>query len=372
MRQHRIALALLVLAFTHPALAQQTPASVYDKAWKRVTDIYVNDKNPVVEKVLFTGRFQYDFNLLDADQGHRTEHNVRRMRVGPKITFLHTWTLHVEADLNPQEHDPFYVRLTDAYVQWSRNPKAVVTVGKHGVAFTMDGATSSKELLTIDRSNLSNNIWFPQEYIPGASVSGKVHQWTYRGGLYSAGTSNREFGRFDGSVFYLAAGGYDFKKPLKAKEALLSVNYVHQPANTHNTFTRQLKDVFSTNFKFERKTWGLRADVSTASGYLGQGGLRSVMAMPFYNVTPKLQAVARYTYISSPVANGVRLATYETRLASGRGDRYHETYLGANYFVYGHKLKLQTGLQWTALTDHVHSRSIFDGVSWTSGLRVGW
>ena len=45
-----------------------------------------------------------------------SEWNVRRMRFGPRITFFRNFLLHAEVEVNPQEHDPFYVRLTDAYV----------------------------------------------------------------------------------------------------------------------------------------------------------------------------------------------------------------------------------------------------------------
>ena len=68
--------------------------------------------------------------------------------------------------------------------------------------------------------------------------------------------------------------------------------------------------------------------------------------MPFFNVTEKLQAVGRYTYVDSAEPNGIRFGTYESRVVSGRGDEYNELYLGANYYFYGHKLKMQTGLQW--------------------------
>jgi hypothetical protein len=34
------------------------------------------------------------------------------------------------------------------------------------------------------------------------------------------------------------------------------------------------------------------------------------MAMPFVNVTGKLQVVGRYTFVESEDPNGVRLATY--------------------------------------------------------------
>jgi phosphate-selective porin OprO/OprP len=116
----------------------------------------------------------------------------------------------------------------------------------------------------------------------------------------------------------------------------------------------------------------MRTDVSTASGYLGQRDLWGLMAMPYVNITDKLQAVSRYTYLASDDANGVRLATYESRIVPGRGDRYNELYLGANYFFYGHKLKLQTGVQIADMRDPANDGGAYSGVSWTTGLRVGW
>ena len=69
------------------------------------------------------------------------EWNVRRLRIGPRITLFRRLTFHTELELDPQRHDPFYVRLTDAYVQWTKNARFVVTVGKQSAPFTVDGAT---------------------------------------------------------------------------------------------------------------------------------------------------------------------------------------------------------------------------------------
>jgi phosphate-selective porin OprO/OprP len=326
----------------------------------------------VVQQVLFTGRFQHDFAALDADQGDVTESNVRRLRLGPRITLFRTLTLHTEVELNPQERDPLYMRLTDAYVQWAATSGVAVTVGKQGVPFTLDGATSSKELLTIDRSNLANNFWFPQEYLPGVSVSGRAAPWAYRAGVYSAGAMNREFGEFNGSYVTLGSVGYDFGPRLGVKEALLSANYVHQPADDDNTFTRQLEHIVSINLKLESDRWGLRADVTDGTGYLGQPDMWAVTAMPFVNLTRRAQAVARYTHIRGAGPNAIRLGTYESRLVPGRGDEYNELYLGANYYVFGHRLKLQSGLQWADMSDAAGDGGEYHGVSWTTGLRVGW
>lgn len=360
-----------------PAVASPPQASgtngpsMYDRIW-RFAEWYESDSNPVVQRVLFSGRYQHEFETIDADQGNFSEWNVRRMRLGPRMTLFRRFTLHSEVEINPQEANPLYMRFTDFYLQWSKSRGFAVTIGKQGVPFTMDGTTSSKELLAIDRSNLTNNIWFPQEYIPGVSVSGSRLPWIYRAGVYSAGGANREFGEFNGSLFGLVLVGYDFAKSLGAKEALLAVNYVYQDPHRNNTFTRQLEQVLSVNFKFEADRWGLRGDVSAASGYLGQSDLLAVMAMPFVNITDKFQVVGRYTFVESDDPNGVRLATYENAVVAGRGDRYNELYLGANYFFYNHKLKLQTGLQFADMHDRASDGGAYSGVSWITGLRVGW
>jgi phosphate-selective porin OprO and OprP len=348
----------------------RTP-STYDKIWK-YGEWYKNDSNPVVQSVVASGRFQYEYANVDADQRSHHEWNIRRLRLGAKSKLFGALTLHGEVELNPQEADPVYTRLTDMYVMWSKTSRFELTVGKHGAPFTLDGATSSKELLTIDRSNLTNNMWFPQEYIPGVSISGKTSPWNYRVGVFSAGRMNREFGEFDGSIFTLAVAGYDFAKSLGAKEALLSGNYVYQNPDPNNTFTRQLQHITSVNFKFAADRWGVRSDVSAASGYLRQSDLWGTMVMPFVNVTDKFQVVGRHTFIKSENPNGVQLATYENRAVSGRGDRYNELYLGANYYFYGHKLKLQSGLQFADMNDRANDGGTYSGTSWTTGLRVSW
>jgi len=369
-----LSVASLLIVSAEPVAAQDAAGgheSTYDRIWK-FAEWYENSAAPVVQRVLFSGRYQHDFTTIDADEGSLDEWNVRRMRLGLRSTLFHTFTLHGEVDLNPQERDPLYARITDLYLQWSRSPRLTLTVGKHSVPFTLDGATSSKDLLAIDRSNLANNIWFPQEYLPGVALSGRRAPWTYRAGVYSAGAANREFGEFDGGLLALGAVGYDFAQSLGVKEALLSGNYVHQRPNDRNTFTRPLEHIGSTTFRFEADRWGLRADLSAASGYLGQADLWGVMVMPFVNATDRLQFVGRYTLVGSDGANGVRLGTYESRVVSGRGDRYEELYLGANYFFYGHKLKLQSGLQIAAMDDRQEDGGAYSGMSWTTGIRVGW
>ena len=362
-----IANGLLVLIAPEQATAQST----YDDIWK-FAEWYRNDQNEAIQSVLFSGRFQYEFAAVDAHQGTHNEWNVRRTRLGVRSALFDRITVHVEADFNPQERDPFYKRLTDTYVEWEVSDLFALTVGKQGVLFTMDGSTSSKELLAIDRSNLANNIWFPQEYMPGVSASGRRSNWVYRLGVYSGGGANREFGEFDGSAFGLLSLGYDFSEALGVEDALLRGNYVYQDPDSNNTFTRQLQHVASVNFRFEVDGWGFRSDFSSGFGYLGQSDLWSVMTMPFFNLTSRFQIVGRHTYLRSQDANGVRLARYENQVTAGRGDRYNEFYAGVNYYFYGHKLKLQSGVLFGDMNDSAADGGAYSGIASVTGLRVSW
>jgi phosphate-selective porin OprO/OprP len=375
MTEKRCLLMGLLMAWPGAVAAQSQTAekkpSTFDRVWK-FAEWYNDSSNPVVQRIQFSGRYQHEVATLDADQGDHSEWNIRRFRLGPRVTFLRSFLFHAEADLNPQEAEPFFVRMTDLYVQWANSPRLAITVGKHAVNFTMDGSTSSKELIAIDRSNLTNNIWFTEEYLPGVGVSGRMAPWSYRAGLYSSGRRNKWFGEFDGGVFTYTLLSYDFGKALGVREATLAGNYLYQQPDANNTFTRPFENVFSLNFKVESERWGVRSDLSAATGYLGQSDVWGAMTMPYWNLTPKFQVVGRYTYVTSEDPNGVRFATYESAIVSGRGDRYNEVYGGANYYFYGHKLKLQTGVQYSDMNDRAGDGGAYSGTSWVTGVRIGW
>ena len=94
--------------------------------------------------------------------------------------------------------------------------------------------------------------------------------------------------------------------------------------------------------------------------------------MPFYNVSPHWQLVLRYTWLRSDEDGGVRFGRYERELVDVRGDRYREVFAGLNWYLYGHKLKWQTGLQKTRMDDATDSGGDYDGWGFTTGLRLSW
>ena len=80
----------------------------------------------------------------------------------------------------------------------------------------------------------------------------------------------------------------------------------------------------------------------------------------------------RYTYIDSSDDNGISLGRYEREVVSGRGDSYNEFYAGLNVYIYGQKLKWQTGLQYTKMDDAADDGGDYSGWGLTTGMRMYW
>jgi len=334
------------------AHSDEKAPSIYDRLWDLPT-LYKNEEGSFLNEFRIIGRV--------------------RLRIGANAEFFHRHLIaRVEVDFDPQNDTPAYRRLTDAYLAWKFCDALKLTVGKQSVKFTLDGSTSSNELLTIDRNNLSNNLWFPEEYMPGISLSGKIEEWVYNVGFYSGGSLSPEFGNFDAGNLGLVSVGYDFAKQLKVKKALLRGDYVYNQRDPESTFTRSLENVGSLVFILDVGRWGLSTDVSRATGYAGQGDLFGLNAMPWFNITDKLQIVGRYTYMTGDKANSIRFARYESFITSSRGDEYNELYGGLNYYLYGHKLKVQTGLSYVTMHDNIGDGGRYAGWNWTTALRMSW
>ena len=61
----------------------------------------------------------------------------------------------------------------------------------------------------------------------------------------------------------------------------------------------------------------------------------------------KLQLALRYHYAASEDEHGLEFSRrYEQEVASGGGDTYQAVYLGLNYHIFDHHLKLMAGAQY--------------------------
>ncbi len=362
-----VALRVCCPAVTVQAAGEQS----FDRAWDYAT-LYERADSGFLERFSLSGRLQVDSAWFDADQGEFNDILWRRFRFGFKADFTKGWVLHVEGDFDlNQGLGETYDRLTDAYVGWHSGRQWELKLLKQSAGFTLDGATSSKSLLTLERNNLTNNLWFTSEYFTGAAVSGSAaKRWSWKAAVFSSDGSD-ELSRFEAAYFTLLSLGGDFAGDLGLETASVRVDYVYNEED-EEADTRDFSQVVSLATKWEQGRWGLWTDLSAGLGFGGQSDLWGVALMPFYDLSPHFQLVLRYTYLRSADRNGVRLGRYGNEIVEGRGDRYSEIYGGLNVFINGHRLKWQTGLQYDDMRDEAGDGGKYAGWGLTTGLRLSW
>jgi phosphate-selective porin OprO/OprP len=368
---HRLAPACLTALAALAANAANADDSGYDRAWQYAE--LQQSESGTLRSLALSGRLQADASYFDADEGDFDDVSWRRLRFGFTAKFANNWKAQLEGDFDLNEWPPgeWYNRLTDAYIGWSPDKSRDLRVLKHSAGFTLDGATSSKKLLTLQRNNLTNNLWFTAEYFTGISMQGDLdNNWNYRVGLFSS-DGNDEFSKFEAGYFTLTSLGYNWAGALGMDNATVRLDYVYNTRD-EDANTRDLSNVVTLSTQWEQGSWGLWTDLGSGRGYFRQPDLVGLTLMPFYNLTERLQFVFRYTLLDSDGDNGLRLGRYENEVVDGRGDRYNEYYVGANLFFYGHKLKWQTGLQYATLDDNADDGGEYAGWGVTTGLRMYW
>ncbi len=348
-------------------IAQSTLCDLFDRAV-----LYENDDFLPFQKFALSGRFQADAAFFDADQGEYDTLEWRRVRAGFKSRHFDTLGVHVETDLDLNDSDPVYRRLTEANVEWSPGDELAVKIGKQGANFTLDGGTSSTRIYRMERSLLSTNVWFTERFFTGATASGERDGWIYYTGIFSS-DAGTEFGDFESGTFGIVSIGYDFAEAIALDQAVVRLDYVrHDPTGRGVSGARNLSDIFSLNSTIENGPWGLRTDLSFAEGIGTQSDLAGLAIMPTYDLSEEWQLVASYNYVTSEDLNGVRLDRYESRIVSDRADEAHEFYFGVNRYFCEHKLKWQAGVEYTTAEDAANDGGAYDGWGFSTGIRISW
>jgi len=347
-----------------------------EDAWS-FADLYENEQGDYFK---LSGRLQLDSAWVNSEQGDFNDTSWRRFRFGFKgKTGELTYALEADIKLN-DSLDEAYNRLTDANVTWSLDKNTELKFLKQSTGFTLDGKTSSKKLLTPERNNLTNNLWFTSEYFTGVSMKSKLaDDWSYKTGIFSSDGSD-EISINDASYFAMFTTSKKLAKNSLWDKGEVSFDYVYNDTHEDGD-TRDFSQVISTSSKFHQKNWGLFSDISWGKGDLGQSDVFGVVIMPTYKQSEKIQWVARYTYLNSAEDNGVRLGRYDSKVVdvhgessvSGeRGDKYQEVYGGVNWFLNGHKLKLQAGLQYAKMEDNANDGGAYEGWNFTVAMRSYW
>jgi phosphate-selective porin OprO/OprP len=395
-------------------LVGETPM---DQAWSAF-NLYKDDTNPILQEFSLQGRLQLQtiygkaggdsFNTSDYKDAGNDESvwgndiEARRARIGFKSKWLQNWKFDglINVDLDGKDgadssDKNYYKDLYELFVSYAPADTFNVSAGKTKTRFSREQEISSNNILTIERSLLANTL-FPGE-LTGIWTSGKGVQeyWLYELGVYGSDRV-REFSEFDQGAIVLGKVGYDYSSQAGLDSAVASIHYMHNTEPgfreiKEDNFTPTASPLFTDSIAITNDInhgrYGLTTEVLYGFGYEGtpiqngkptkkpidQSDVFGITIIPSYFIADGLQLVGRLQVATSEDGDGLQVPSRYERLAAdgtgdaGKGNTYVSTYLGLNYYMHGHKLKLMNGIEYSDM-----GGGDYDGYTLMSGLRFSF
>lgn len=357
-------------------------SSIYDKIWGLAT-LYKNKDNPVVKELSLTGELfsqwadgtsnRGSYNSGDMPAASRWgDIDVPVFRIGFNAQLLGSLNLKAVIDVNPN-WNPFYKDIYELNLSYAPNDSFNLGVGKQkGRYFTQEYSTRTRELLEFNQSLLVNTL-VPRG-LTGVWINGKLNHWVYALAGY-AGDYETEFSKFNAGAVVQASLGYDFAAALGVDKALLRLDYQGSSSASNSFGPASFDNALSLNTTYQKGRVGFYSDLLGATGRGSQGDVWGVILTPsYFLIDQKLQVIFRYQYAHGD-NNGLKLQTrYESLASDIRGTKsigsdYNAAYLGLNWYLYGHKLKVTSGLEYSDLEGGPKN---FSGWTYFAGLRLAF
>ena len=346
---------------------------IYERIWEKFT-FYENEENDVMQSLFLVGRYQGQFWSVNAGHESASGWENRRVFVGAEAELFHQITLQVQIKVS-EDFDPFYDGLYQALVEWSPSDSFSLTVGRLDFLFNgLERSVSSTRIVTFERGLVVNQV-IPGEFV-GAVVEGNPGDYSYRAGVLS-GSVGHEFTDFHGGVGAFAGAGC--KLPLFYENGNLHLDYLFNDGNPSNNALEPYDHVVSLWHQGNAGPFGMGADLTWAHGLGDRPAAFGITLLPTYVIAKNLlrkedvlQAVLRYQFAASNKDNGLQLQQrYEQEIMSGgAGDHYHAIYGGINYLIFGDRLKLMTGVEYSTMHDSARDGGAFNGWTYFAGVRV--
>jgi phosphate-selective porin OprO/OprP len=382
---HRIRLAILVIIVIggSPALCwpetknAPAPGSATER-FKLIWDtskLYHNPDNPVIQSFSLIGRYQGQYWSVDADQGEADGWENRRTTIGFKLGIYRNFLVQSELKFDGDISNPD-AELDTGFVKWTPEETGFsASLGRLSYAFIgMERSTSSRKISTFERGLLVDQL-MPSRAL-GLHLEKMIDNFSIHGGVYS-GSIGEGFNHIDAG---LAAGlGLVYKFPLFLKKGNLHLDFLYNDGDPGNNAFKPYRQVVSLWYQGYKGALGLGIDMTGGSGgFAGQPNVLGFTLLPTYDISNSLwiggdtlQLALRYQYANSDGDNGLQLQDrYEQKVTTGEGDRYQAFYTGLNYLIYGDRLKLMAGTEYSNMKDAANDGGEYRGWTYLAGLRL--
>jgi len=350
-----------VTAQDKPAAAAKPVAEQSLKERFENLGLIYQDKNAKgLQELWLLGRYHGHYH--DTSGVGRSDSGLesRRTRLGFQARMYDHLTVHAQA-ISGSDFEPTYNGFTELWVRWEFNPALQLTVGQQKHRFTHDRNVSSRYMSFMERSMFTNMMGL--DYTPAVTLSGRVGKLDYYAGVFSnqAGTDMWEaFTELHSGWSGLAAVTYDLGQLGGADTAAFYGSLLHTEARTGATNLTRFDDAASAALILTEGPAALVTEVTAGFGET-RGDAIGLNLQPSIFLTDKLELVTRYQLASASQTGGLRSQRrYESVAGLPNGEHYQATYLGLNYYLAGHRIKLLTGME-HARMNHRDAFTLFAG-----------
>ena len=387
--------------------------TAWDRAWSTAV-LYKNDDNSVIQLFQLTGRLQLqsiygeaggdsfntsDFKDVDPESVWGNDVEARRARLGFKSKFFKDWKLDASFNIDLDGQDglggdaTLYKSFQEGGLTYAPSDQLNISLGKKQVRFSRDQEISSTEIVTFERSVLSNTLT-PGE-LTGIWSFGKdiAGHWQYEAGVFSNARVAEFASPSDAGVLAIGKVGYDLAEQFGLDSCVSTFTYMHnsepgyKDGKVDPNFSFKASPSFTDSIALtndlSQGRFGMITELMYGFGFTGaadQGGATSVPIVqsdlfgitltPSYFIADGLQAVYRFQFISATDPDGIKIPSRYESLASGgdeKGNTYMAHYVGLNYYLYSNKLKLMTGVEYAQT-----GGGSYDGFTGLAGVRFNF
>jgi hypothetical protein len=364
--------------------------------------------HPWLQEVTFHTRLHWQYAWVSGRSGghdfwYESGGEVRRFYFGPTVRFLDLFTLKADANLVADDspgggdlkfgYDSMFELYLSADLRRFIDSPAVdsfkLSYGRREQQLTEEHATSSRDILTVERSMLDAYI-LPGVPVPsnptGIWAELKSGRHLFSGGILSTdhGSELSDWG--DGRLYWLT-WRCDLTDLAGMEMAEVSLNFVANDTESDEQQGVGYDHAATAWARFGEGPWAIRGSLiygENRSSTPGRGGaFGGIDLLPTWWLVPeKLQFAARAEYAVAAEAEGLRLASRYARiageidnedlpaLARGRGDRHASLYAGLNWFIVHPHLKLMTGIEWERMENSKTGTTAYDGITGWVAMRV--
>jgi phosphate-selective porin OprO/OprP len=347
-----VALILTLIARSSSSLAETAPQpeglSLGDKL-ENLGRLYKNSSDPVVQELWLLGRYHGQYHWSEANTGEDDGYESRRTRLGSQARIFENATLHAQM-VSGSDIQPFYNGFTELWAQWSFSPEIALTIGQQKNRFTHDRNASSRYLNYLERAMVTN--MFNVDYTPAVTLQGTVRDTSYYTGVFSNATGpnmGRAFGDLDSGYSLIAAVYRDLGTLFRLNNVTAYTSYIHSNASSSATNMNNFDDGLSSALIITEGHSALVSEVT--AGIDGQrGNVVGLNLQPSYFFNRSWQLATRYQIALSNSSDGLNpQRRYEREIGMPAGQRYQAGYLGLNYYIAKHRLKLMTGVEYSRM-----------------------